>query len=226
MIQLINENGPLIIFFIVIIIWLIGHLYVSKFNIAGDRKYELSIRNIASLSVLLLTYNIYVSVKSNDRIEKNRISYNTLANIQQSWLQPQKELCDKFPEGYFLYASMTPDIDYGNSIPTHFDSIKRKQTEVYTSIRIFQAMEDFLSTGSYDITGSYVWVNNFLMWMQSPILRQNWEKLSFNYSDDTREFIAHIIQKSDSLIALRKTKVKLTAEDYDAISKNFTIKFR
>ncbi|WP_153798078.1 hypothetical protein [Foetidibacter luteolus] len=221
-----SQNGPLIIFCVVCFIWLVGYYYIRKFDISSDKKFDLSVRNIAALSVFLVTYNIYVSVRSNDRIEKSRISYNTLANIQQNWLQPQRELCQSYPEGYFLYKSMTPDAEFGTIEPTHFDTAKRRQLEVYSSMRIFQAMEDFLSTGSYDITGSYVWVNNFLMWMQSPILRQNWQKLSFNYSQDTRELVARIINKSDELITLRKTKGKLTSHDYDTLSKAFSIKFR
>ena len=87
-------------------------------------------------------------------------------------------------------------------------------------------MEDFLTIGSHDLTGKNVWVNNFLMWLQSPILRKNWQTLSFNYSLDTRELVNQLIKESDKLKRIRKEKGKLTNEDYDNISKNIKIDFR
>jgi hypothetical protein len=87
-------------------------------------------------------------------------------------------------------------------------------------------MEDFLSTAAYDITGIYVWVNNYLMWLQSPILQANWIVLGFNFSKDTRAFVNRLIEKANDLIALRKQKGSLSIADYDAISDNFEVKYR
>lgn len=220
------QNETVIIFIALAIIWLIGYIYIKRFDISSDKKFDLGIRNIAAMSVILVSYNIFISVRSNNRIEKNRITYNTLTNIQLNWLNPQQELFKSFPEGYFLYASMTPEGGFGTSTPKEYDSLKRKQLEVFYSIRIFQSMEDFLSTGSYDVTGSAVWLNNYLMWMQSPILRENWKNLNFNYSPDTRVLINRLIKKSDFLISLRKRKGHLESKDYDKISKKFKIAFR
>ena len=226
MLSRLAENQTLFIFTFVLLLWLVGYYFILKLDVPRDKKFELTIRNIAALSVFLVTYNIYLNIRSNNKIEKNRISYNTLQNIQHNWLEPQQELLNYYPEGYFLYSSMTQDEQFQVPPPEKFDAAKREQVEVYNSIRIFQAMEDFLSTGSYDITGSYVWINNFLMWMQSPILRKHWERLSFNYSDDTREFVRRIMHKGDKLILLRKIKGRLEPADYDLVSKNFPVKFR
>ncbi len=210
----------------VAVVWAIGHFFVQRLDVKTGKKFELTIANLAALSVFLVTYNIYVSVVSNDRIEKNRIAYNTLENIERNWLQPQKELLENYPEGYFLYASMTPDADFGSQAPEIFDSVKRRQLEVYGSIRVFQVMEDFLTFGAWDITGSYVWLNNFLMWMQSPILRLHWKELSFNFSDDSRRFIERIIAQSEELVRRRESSGPLTTQDYDAISKKFEVNLR
>ena len=199
-----NESFMFLIIFSTVII--AGIYIVNKFEIAGIKKFQLLLSYLGGLSVLLVTYNIYITIRSSNRVEKNRFSYNTLENIQRNYLGPQKELVDHYPEGYFLYASMNQDTDMSKSEPKKYDLGKREQIEVYGSLRVFQAMEDFLSTAAYDITGIYVWINNFLMWMQSPILRHYWDLLAFNYADDTRELVARVIQKSDELIALRKTK--------------------
>jgi hypothetical protein len=216
----------LIISIVFIVTYIIGYELIRRLEIAVDKKYELSLRLMASLSFFLVIYNIYVSVRSNNRIETNRAAYNTIENIQRNWLEPQKELLQNYPEGYFLYSSMVQDADFGVEKPLKFDATKRKQLEVYYSLRVFQSMEDFLTTGKYDETGQYVWVNNFLMWMQSPILRFYWTKLSFNYAQDTREFVEKIIVKSDALIALREKKGKLTSQDYDAVSVKIRVDFR
>ncbi|MGX7667255.1 hypothetical protein [Flavobacterium pedocola] len=226
MINPFSENEVIIIFIIIILIYLIGYELIRRLEVTVDKKYELSLRLLASLSFFLIIYNIYVSIRSSNRIEENRISYNTIENIQRNWLDPQRELLQNYPEGYFLYSSMTPDADFGTAQPQKYDSTKRKQLEVYYSLRVFQSMEDFLTTGRYDQTGENVWINNFLMWMQSPILRFYWNKLAFNYSKDTREFVGEIIKKSDTLIALRNKKGKLTNQDYDAISSKFNVDFR
>lgn len=219
-------NQAILVFGGIFFVWLLGYWYVCRLNLGKEKEFELSIKNLASLSVLLVIYNMYITSRSNEEAERNRLSYNTLMNIQRNWLEPQKELLQNYPEGYFLYASMLQDLDLSITPPENYDISKRKQIEAYYSIRMFQAIEDFLSTGSFDITGRYVWVNNFLMWMQSPILRSQWVKLSFNFSTDTRELVNRIIVESDKLIQLRKEKGKISCADYDKISRNFKVDLR
>lgn len=221
-----SQAEVLIISFVLILVYVVGYELIRRLDAPIEKKYELSLRLMASLSFFLVIYNIYVSIRSNERIEENKAAYNTIENIQRNWLNPQSELLQNYPEGYFLYSSMVPDADFGVAMPQKYDAIKRKQLEVYYSLRVFQSMEDFLTTGRYDQTGKEVWVNNFLMWMQSPILRYYWTRLSFNYSPDTREFVSKIIKKSDVLIALRKKNGKLTAGDYDAVSSQFQVNLR
>lgn len=216
------------IIFLIVFLALIsaGIAIIFTFKVDNVQRFQLVVTFLGALSVLIWSYNTYNNLQSNDRIEDNRMAYNTLQNIANNYLMPQKEIVDKYPEGYFLYASMTQDTDLSNAEPYEYDPVKRQQIEVYYSLRIFQTMEDFLTVARYDRTGLYVWLNNFLMWMQSSILRHYWNILSFNYSDDTREMVGRIIQKSDDLIALRKQKGHLTNKDYDAIAKVFFVKPR
>ena len=202
------DNG---LFFLILsfMVTMCGIYIVYQFEVNNVTRFSLLVSYLGGISVLLVIYNVYINFKSNDRIEKNRIAYNTIENIRNNYLGPQKELLKYYPEGYFLYASMNQDTQLGEQLPTNFDPIKRQQVELYFSIRVFQSFEDFLSTASYDITGVYVWINNFVMWMQSPILQHYWSILSFNYSIDTREFVAEIIQKANELVELRKQKGRL-----------------
>jgi hypothetical protein len=93
--------------------------------------------------LILVIYNIYYSTRSDDDAEKNRQAYNTLTNIQRNWLDPQNELVKEYPEGYFLYTSMTQDAAFVEPAPEKFDATKREQEEVYNSIRIFRLLKIF-----------------------------------------------------------------------------------
>ena len=213
----------LLIFFIVVAT---GLYVIKKFRASKVKKFELTVTYFGGISILLIIYNMYLGITSNSFIEKNRITYNTLDNIERNYLQPQHDLLKFYPEGFYLYASMYPDTDMSNFEPKPTDASKRKAVETFFSIRIYQSIEDFLSTNIYDITGQYVWINNFLMWMQSPILQENWKILGFNYSYDTRELIDQLIKQASYLSNLRKEKGSLTFNDYDEISKKFLVNSR
>ena len=217
------QNGFVWVLGIAVVALVIGFFVIRKISPTNIKTVELLIGSLAGLSVILVVYNMYINIQSNDRIEKNRFAYNTIANIKNDYIDPQKELLDEFPEGYFLYASMVPESDLNKSMPKKFDIEKRQQVEAYGSIRVFQSIEDFLSSAAYDITGISIWINGFLMWMQSPILRYHWNLQSLNFATDTREIIQRFITKSDELIELRKQKGQLVYQDYDAISKDFPV---
>lgn len=219
-------DSAIIFLLISLAVTVIGIISVYTFHVSTIDKFKLLVSYFGGASMLLVIYNLYINFKSNERIEKNRIAYNTIENIRNNYLAPQKELLINYPEGYFLYASMNQDTDLKLTEPKNYDPIKRKQVEVYASLRIFQSVEDFLSTAAYDLTGIYIWLNNYLMWMQSPILRHYWSILNFNYSKDTRALMQRIIEESDYLIQLRKEKGKLTTQDYDKITNNFNVHYR
>jgi hypothetical protein len=208
-----------------IVMFVVGIAIIYRFEIDHVDRFRLIISLLGAISVLLVTYNLYATFKFNEAIEKNRIAYNTIDNIRNKFLNPQHELVELYPEGYFLYASMYLDNPVGNE-PTEYNPSKRAEVERYMSIRLFQAVEDFLSTAAFDLTGVYVWINNFLSWLQSPILQKNWATLAFNFADDTRLLVDRLIEKSNELIELRKKKGSLSSQDYDVISKNFTVVYR
>lgn len=222
--MLISTASLFLIIFVAIII--AGYFIIHRFEISDVQRFQLIVSYLGGLSAILITYNIYLTIKSNDRIEKNRLSYNTIENISKNFLMPQKELLEQFPEGYFLYASMYQDLDLSSQAPKEFNASKRAMVELYSSVRMFQAMEDFLSTASFDITGNYVWIANFLTWLQSPILQKNWNALSINYAEDTREFVERLIVEANKLSALRAKKGSLTIDDYTMIAKPFRVKAR
>jgi|GEM_PF-1967477 hypothetical protein len=215
--------AALIFVIIFLIIILAGYIVIERFHVTPLRKFQLIVSYLGGLSALLLTTEIYFEITSANRIEKNKIAYNTLDNVQKNFLAPQQELLNHFPEGFFLYASLNPDVNFDGYEPTEYNRSKRKQLEVYSALRIFQAVEDFVSTAQYNVIGNYVWINGFLMWLQSPILQDYWPIFAFNYAADTRAIIDQLIVHASQLRALRIQKGKLEDSDYDSISKSFAL---
>lgn len=204
---------------------IIGWAIVKRFKDLTDiKRFELIVSYFSGMAVFLITYNIFITIRFNKDLEQSRIAHNTLENIQNNFLMPQKELLNNYPEGYFLYASMQPESNLSQNMPTTHDPIKRKQVERYCSQQIFQSMEDFLSIYHYNKDELYVWINIFLAWMQSPILQDQWQLLQFNYAEDTRQLVDQIIYGAKILYDLRSKKGMLTAGDYDRISKKFNMK--
>lgn len=210
----------IIIFFGLI---LVGILEIIRFHVPAVKRFDLTFTFLAGIATFLICGDLYLSITSNARIEENRIVYNSIDNIQKSFLDPQRELLAQYPEGFFLYASMNPEIDFSADKPKNFDAAKRKQIEVYCALRIFQSIEDFLATEHYNVIDKYVWINSFLMWMQSSILQEHWKILSFNFSARARQVTENLIKSSNGLKELRKQKGKLEATDYDEVSKKFEI---
>ncbi|MFT7073815.1 MAG: hypothetical protein ACJAX3_002815, partial [Patiriisocius sp.] len=79
----------------------------------------------AGVLIIMVMYNLTLNTHSNDRIEKNRTTHNTIENIQRNWLSPQIDLSRAYPEGFFLFKSLTPDADHGAYEPTLYDPAKR-----------------------------------------------------------------------------------------------------
>lgn len=214
---------PTIFFSLLIIFIALGLFIINRYNIKNIEKFRLAVAYFGAFSVALITYNIFITVRANYQNEQNRLAYNTVENIQKNFLEPQKGLLTEYPEGYPLFASMNPDTDMAAHEPKNIDPIKRKQVEFYYAIRIFQSVEDFISTIKYENTEVACWMNTFLQWMQSPILQDHWTKVDFQYTEKTIQLMRIIINHANTLKELRKTKGVLVADDYNTLSKNIPL---
>jgi hypothetical protein len=213
----------LVLFIIFFAILLTGVIEILRFHVPAIKRFDLTFTFLAGIATFLISGDLYLSITSDARSEENRIAYNSLDNVQKNFLEPQRELLSYYPEGFFLYASMNPDFDFTHEKPRTFDAAKRNQVELYGAMRVFQSIEDFILTARYNVVDQYVWINGFLMWLQSPILQSYWPVLSSNYSHKAREITEKLIHGAQDLNALRKQKGALEPADYDAISKAITI---
>ncbi len=209
----------LIIFFIIAFL---GYVVIERFKITPLRRFQLIISYLGGISALLLAGEIYLEMSSREQIERNRLAYNTLENVQRNFLEPQKELVKHFPEGFFMYASLNPDVDFTAVQPVTFDPAKRKQLELYMAVKIFQTVEDFITTAAYNSVADYIWYNGFLMWFQSPVLQGYWDVCKINFSPKAQKLTTVIIDKANFLREMRTKKGKLSAQDYDTVSQKIS----
>jgi len=103
-------------------------------------------------------------------------------NVNEKFVQYYDD-CPKFINSLYFDWQKSILGDYTNT-----NNTKKWQTINYLSILIFQAWEDFLTSSKIDETGEIVWLNNFLQWLNSRILRDNWSVLKTNFAPTTQEF--------------------------------------
>ena len=133
MVEYLLESNLSYVIATVLLVVIIGFIFVIRLNSEKDRKLELIIGISAGVSIILVMYNLILATHSNNRIEENRNAHITLENIQRNWLSPQIELSQKYPEGFFLFKSMTPDADHEDHEPIDYDPAKRIQIEIVTT---------------------------------------------------------------------------------------------
>ena len=181
-----------VIFFI---FFLIGAYYVSyKGSKSFYHKFTSNLALIAQIFIplcMFLTlqlFNIQLGVMTRN---------STFDVIDRSWLAVNEKLVAEYDKCPNLINSLYFDWQIkklGNI------SNQNKKDEWYSanyiSILIFQSWEDFISSSSVDQTGVYVWMNNFLQWSNSKILRENWSVLKGNFATTTQELGDYLFEVS------------------------------
>jgi len=135
---------------------------------------------------VLLTYKIFLQqIKSDNK----KTTFNI---IDRGWLNINKIIaenynhCPNFIESlYFNWQKNDKDIKIYNNKINKYDEWYYVN---YISILIFQSFEDFLTVSDIDETGNYVWICNYLQWVNSPILKNRWNKLKSNFNNSTIQF--------------------------------------
>jgi hypothetical protein len=107
--------------------------------------------------------------------------------IDRGWLDVNKNMVKFYKDCPKFINSLYFDWQRKVMGPTEAPQGEDKWYAVnYMSILIFQAWEDWLTSAQVDQTEHEVWINNFLTWANSDILRENWAVLKSNYSPTTQ----------------------------------------
>lgn len=170
---------------ILYLIWIVSHKrdgtildkFTDKFSIMGSVFVPVGI---------FLTYRVFsLQLQSMQREATFQI-------LDRGWLGVNEKLikyhedCPKFVDS--LYFDWQKKVLGSTKYEYDANSEDKWYAVNYLSILIFQAWEDFLTASDIDQTGSIVWLNNFLQWSSSPMLRNNWSVLRSNFADTTQQF--------------------------------------
>ena len=171
---------------IFLICFIIGAYYVSQ---KGTKSFYFKLTSnlalIAKIFIplcMLLTlqlFNIQLGVMTRN---------STFDVIDRSWLAVNEKIVKEYDKCPNLINSLY--FDWQKKILGNINYQNKKDewyATNYISNLIFQSWEDFISASSADETGVYVWMNNFLQWTTSKILKKNWDILKGNYSTTTQE---------------------------------------
>ena len=74
-----------------------AYLSIGRVKMDSFGKLHFFLSFVGAFSALFLAYNLFSNIRFNKLIEKNRSAYNTISNIQQLWLEPQKSLISAYP---------------------------------------------------------------------------------------------------------------------------------
>jgi hypothetical protein len=85
----------------------------------------------------------------------------------------------------------------------------------FISNKIFQSVEDFITTNSLTLTENHAWFATFLSYFTSKQLRDKWVKLKYNYGPLTHSYVNLIIK------SINENKFK-NADDVTTFSQKIT----
>ena len=168
-------------------------LFIFAYYISSQGKKSFHFKLTSNLALIaqifiplcmFLTLQVFI-------IQLGVLSRNsTFEVIDRSWLAVNEKIKTEYNECPNLINSLYFDWQL-KKLGDIDNQIKRKDrwySVNYISNLIFQSWEDFITASSSDQTGTYVWMNNFLQWTNSEILKESWSVLKGNYSNTTQEF--------------------------------------
>lgn len=186
------------------ILIIVGLLFFSSFAIAvfyrpqefekTRTKHFFSI--LGSIAVLLVGLNLLftsVTFEYNRRYTRTLIVNKINSEL---WLKPNR----LFSESIHARPEFLASLNYNNPA-LHQAALRSKSSgplsvktileEQNIAVVIFQAWEDFLTSRPFDIIGpdeNRAWYGCFLVWAQSPYLREYFYVLDQSYDDSTVQF--------------------------------------
>ena len=185
----------------------------NKGNITSNFTEKLVLLSSIFIPIgIYLTYTIF-----SRQIQELRINA-TFRSIDRSWLSINKqfiEYSDKCP-------NLINSLSYGwqiNSLGKKSYKLSQEEDEWvasnYISNCIFQAIEDFMVSSILDETAPEVWISNFIPWMNSKILNNNWSVLKANYAPRTIELSDYLFE----IVSKNRNNTKNSA-DVDKLAKD------
>lgn len=195
--------------------FIVSFYIIFKHDASGIEKIQLIFTILGSLTTLLVIYNIYLSIKYNEKSEDNQHTQHSIDNNKQSFVNPLEKIVTQYPESFELYQSMTPSIE-GMSITPIVDQEKKVVIETLLSTIVFQSISDYILLSSHSQDRRQRWTILYMTWLRSPILRKEWVKTKQYYMPKTIKIIERLIDYSKNI----QPKI-FTYSDYERLALAF-----
>ena len=153
---------------------------INKFNV---------LTGLLTATSLLLSYfifrNQYYSI----------VNTSTIQMIDRGFNDVNKEMCDYYDKCPNFISSLNFKFVSDNQEYQHNNQKNDDQVTVnYLSSKIFQSVEDFITTHSLTLTENHAWFATFLSYFTSKQLRDKWVKLKYNFGPLTHSYVNLIIK--------------------------------
>ena len=172
----------IIIFFVVFLMWYV--VYRAPKNTALDRFTD----KLIVVGSIFIPIGIYLTYKVFSLQLEQMGRDATFRIIDRSWLNVNKSFADYYKECpnfinslYFDWQKKVLGIENNTKEKDGWSAVK------YICDLIFQSWEDFITSSKIDETGDIVWINCFIPWCNSTLLKNNWNVLKSNYAPTTQE---------------------------------------
>jgi hypothetical protein len=208
-----------------LIFFLVGSLTVIIISpdpaLIEQSKFYKFLTILAAFGSAVIALNLLYDTERSAYQQELQLQLSTVAAIDRMWITQITNLRSSFSDApvfvtQLLSQTLDPTIltEMNAQKPQTMDIAKTKVTETEISIRLFQSWEDYRTLQDQDVTGSYVWLCNFLMWAQSDILFEYWKKLQSNFALTTIIFGNFLFTKANELKLMKSQNGKLTTIDY------------
>lgn len=210
----------LIIMFVLIMILIIFTLNATPESPTA-KKFAMITSGISTITLLLAAFVVLRKIKISKEEKQNKNSRITIENQEKSWTFPFREMLKEYPESLPLLKSLSNDSLDDIQIPKDIDVNKMKLVNYTWSQYFIQIIENFLSSTNFDNANETTWINIFIQWISSNIIRNYWNKNYMNYDEKTRKFIDKLVKTSTKFINMKlKLQRQLTDEEWKNLSKD------
>ena len=156
----------------------------GKFN---NSKLGVFISVLSSFSIMLTSYGLVLAAEAIEDSKSLTSVDKTFNLIDRAFINP----VDKMNEYYTRCPKFVTSLWPQKKLFTQpIDATKQddEASIIDLCIIILQAFEDHFTALKYDLTGSVVWVSNYLQWASSSTFRDKFNDLYPNFKKKTNEF--------------------------------------
>jgi hypothetical protein len=141
-----------------------------------NSKLGVFISVLSSFSIMLTSYGLVLAAEAIEDSKSVTSVEKTFSLIDRAFIHPVDKMNQYSERCPIFVKSLWPQT---NLFTQPVDDTKQDDEAAIVDlcIIILQAFEDHFTALKYDLTGSVVWVSNYLQWASSPIFQKKFDDL-------------------------------------------------